>query len=528
MGTLVCGFLMGCGEQYPGVMKPEFRGYPTTASPSFTLEPLSPAVAEGIRQYLAETVPIAFAIEENGRFFEWWRCETKCNYHLDSALGNLIYACEEMRVGSRCYIAYAGSTRSSDLEFEPVMPHGLLPAEGTEVLGPDQAHGVIVYFPGFGGWNYGYHNSHTRVDDAWIHPLYRALGGRGWDVNILKIHNQHDRAALWRNSEAYRKLTGEVVSSLRGKGYRRIVFAGSSRGGAEVLLATASAVAPDAIIVSEPNDTGGALSRDGEKDEYNDQQAEVMFARLLESDIAKTVLMYFESSFWTSGFSTYLETHPLPSSVLLVANPEGFRGHGAQGSERFVGHADCISDYLLGEVARYQECRLPAYDPADIKYWQNRDHIIAGGLQRFPVEQVAAKLSGNTACPFDWDEQRVRLDWQCTYFDVDFQLKDSGTYSDYPYNNYGEIEYADGEFCAQDGFSMYTDAECYEVFFKGNNLFTVSRREGDAWMEKILPGNQIKTHDVVCASTSKGIRCGEREHDETPERAGSRLARSMN
>ena len=528
IGIVAGSYLTGCTDQmYPGVVEAEFHGHPTTASPNFTRDSLSPAVAVGIRQYLAESTPIAFAIEEDGAFFVWWRCETRCHYDIDKALGKLVAACEAMRVGSRCYIAYAGATRSSDLQFKPVMPHRLFQAEGTQALGPDEAHGTIVYFPGFGGWNPGYHNAHARLDDAWVPPLYHALNDRGWDVRTVNIENQHDRSALWRNSEQYRKVMGAVVDTLRQKGYGRIVLAGGSRGAAEILLATADGVTPDAVIVSEPNDSGGILTREGEENEANTKQPEEMFGRISESDVPKVVLMYFESSFWTSGFSEYLDTHPVADSVFLIGKPEGLRGHAAGSSERLAGHADCFSDYLLDEIARYEDCQLPQYDAADIRYWQNRDQIIAGGLRPASAEQVAEKLSGNTLCEFDWDEQRVRLDWHCGYFGSNFRLKDSAIYIDHPYNNYGEIEYVEGGYCMHDGFSMYTDAECSDVFIEGDKVFVVSRREDDALALVVLPGNQIKTHDVVCASTSDGILCGKREPRETPLLAGLRFARSM-
>jgi hypothetical protein len=304
-------------------------------------------------------------------------------------------------------------------------------------------------------------------------------------------------------------------------------LAGGSRGAAEILLATANGVTPDAVILTEPNDSGGILTREGEKHEANTKQPEEMFGRISESDIPKIVLIYFESSFWTSGFSEYLDAHAMTDSVFLIGKPEELRGHVAGSSERFAGHADCISKYLLGEVARYEDCQLPRYDIADIKYWQNRDQILAGGLQPLSAEQVAAKLTGNTLCEFDWDEQRVRLDWYCGYFGSDFRLKDSAAYIDQPYNNYGEIEYVEGGYCMRDGFSIYTDLECTDVFIVGDKVLVASRREGDAGALVVLPGNQIKTHDVVCASTLNGILCGKREPRETPLQAGLRLARSM-
>lgn len=205
---------------------------------------------------------------------------------------------------------------------------------------------------------------------------------------------------------------------------RPYCLGGGSRGAAEILLATADGVTPDAVIVGEPNDSGGILTREGEENEANTKQAEEMFGRISESDVPKVVLIYFESSFWTSSFSEYLDTRPVTESVFLIGKPEGLRGHAAGSSERFAGHADCFSDYLLDEIARYEDCQLPRYDAADIKYWQNRDHIIAGGLQPASAEQVAEKLSGNTLCEFDWDEQRVRLDWRCGYFGSNFRLKD--------------------------------------------------------------------------------------------------------
>ena len=514
-------------QQYPGVVEAEFHRYPTTASSSFTPKSLSPGIAAGIEQYLGEIVPIAFAIEANGEFFQYWRCEVRCSYDIKSVVHELIKACEGMRIGSRCFIAYAGSTPSSEFQFQSVIPHRLLTADQTRVLGPDAAHGAIVYFPGFGGWNVDYHNAHPRVDDAWIAPLYLALNRRGWDINIVNTAYQHDRSALWRDSDAYRELTGGVVDSLRDRGYQRIVIAGQSRGAAEVLLATANGVVPNAIIVSEPNDSGGALTREAGVNEHNEEQAELMFNRLSQSDISKSVMIFFEDSFWTQGWSKYLQTHPVSSSVLLIEKPTGFRGHDSESSPRFAGHAQCISDYLLDGVARYEECDLTDFEPADSRYWQNRDQVVAAGLQPLPAGQVAALLSGNTLCGFDWDEQRARTDWTCAYFGSDFRLKDSGDYIDYPYNNYGTLEYVDGGYCMRDGFNSYTDSECVETFFKGDKVFMVSGREGTAWIQGLLPGNRIKIHDVVCASTQNGVRCGSRETNETPLLAGSRIAQSM-
>ncbi len=108
-----------------------------------------------------------------------------------------------------------------------------------------------------------------------------------------------------------------------------------------------------------------------------------------------------------------------------------------------------------------------------------------------------------------------------------FRVKDSASYVEYPYNNYGEIEYVEGGYCSRDGFGPYTDAECVEIFFKDNTVFGVGRREGNASMVMLLAGNQTKTHDVVCSSSSKGTRCGKRETNETAVQAGVRLAQSM-
>ena len=195
--------------------------------------------------------------------------------------------------------------------------------------------------------------------------------------------------------------------------------------------------------------------------------------------------------------------------------------------DKACAYARKISDYLLGDVSRYQDCQLPQFDLTNIKYWQNRDQIIAGGLQPATAEQVAAKLSGNTLCAFDWREERVRLDWDCAYYGSDFRLTDSGRFIDYPYNHYGKIEYVAGGYCLHDGFNWYTDSECLEVFFKEDKVFVVSR-ENFAWMVRLLPGKQIKSHYVICATASNGTRCRKRQSNETPEQAGSHIAKSIN
>src|SRR5260370_34310699 len=136
---------------------------------------------------------------------------------------------------------------------------GAMDAYGTEpayesypAKGSDKALGLVI-------WNHGVDGQLPQYKGPPI-PAIEGLAARGWDV--IKLN----RNPVWENSWAnagqrHVARVAEEVAAARKEGYRRIVVAGQSYGGA-IALAAAGAIDPLWAVIATAPGTGQEMRGD--------------------------------------------------------------------------------------------------------------------------------------------------------------------------------------------------------------------------------------------------------------------------
>jgi pimeloyl-ACP methyl ester carboxylesterase len=110
-------------------------------------------------------------------------------------------------------------------------------------IGPEKAHGVII-------WNHGVHGQQDRSSSPPPSYLKKAVAS-GWDILHIKRDGLQEGGGWTTAGLRHVDRTLEEIEAAKAKGYKRIVLAGQSYGGA-ITLEAARRVPVYAIIPSSP------------------------------------------------------------------------------------------------------------------------------------------------------------------------------------------------------------------------------------------------------------------------------------
>jgi dienelactone hydrolase len=208
------------------------------------------------------------------------------------------------------------------------------------VKGPAQALGLVI-------WNHGVDGQLPQYQGPPI-PAMEGLAARGWDV--IKLN----RNPIWENSwsnagKRHVARVAEEVAAARRQGYRRIVVAGQSYGGAVALAAAGAIDGLWAVIAAAPG-TGQELRRDrATGDRWSQAIAEQTYEQLHEARQTRLVVVFpAEDEFIGirrgAAARAILEEKPLP--FLLIDETVPLRGHHAAYGDAFNPSAACIGYFL--------------------------------------------------------------------------------------------------------------------------------------------------------------------------------------
>ncbi|MGQ9365350.1 alpha/beta hydrolase [Azospirillum sp. ST 5-10] len=205
----------------------------------------------------------------------------------------------------------------------------LVPAYGEASLqGPQRAAGAVV-------WSHG--RSVDSEDSQAPTPTYlRAMREAGWDVYRLDRMRVSDTLS---NSAA--ALVGHA-EALRGRGYRRVVFAGQSFGAFISLIAAGSTDAADAVIGTAP----AAYGNFTESYDSFRENARQLWRILRNVRSARVMLFFFHGDDFDPGGRGETAQAILAArglGHLVIDQPAALTGHGAASSGLFVRRfAACI------------------------------------------------------------------------------------------------------------------------------------------------------------------------------------------
>jgi dienelactone hydrolase len=209
---------------------------------------------------------------------------------------------------------------------------GLDPAFNEELLGPQQAAGVVV-------WNHG--RSINIEDSASPTPPYlRVLRDSRWDV--FRFDRLRDGDTLTAST---RRLI-EQVTQLKRQGYRRVVLAGQSFGAFLALMAADSSEDVDAVVATAP-------AAFGSFDEFYDSwrlNATRLYPLLERIKRARVMLFYFHGDDFDPGGRGERSRAILSARQIgfsIIDQPAFLAGHWASSTGLFLRRfGNCIRDFI--------------------------------------------------------------------------------------------------------------------------------------------------------------------------------------
>lgn len=157
-------------------------------------------------------------------------------------------------------------------------------------VGPDKALGIVI-------WNHGLLGQTDQ--GALPPPLYlRALHAAGWDLIRIKRNGLYESGGWANAGQRHVARTVEEVARVKAQGYKRVVLAGQSYGGA-ITLETARKTDVYAIIPSAPG-TGVSLQELGSV-LANAQGSQQLYAALADGRFERAVAILPFSDEYASG-----------------------------------------------------------------------------------------------------------------------------------------------------------------------------------------------------------------------------------
>jgi len=263
------------------------------------------------------------------------------------------------------------------------------PAEGTEIKGPTEALGAIVYIPG--------NNPASDIpqDDAVVPFYVRNFAQSGWDAFKL-IPARDDLAGFERAAAG----VAARLQQLREHGYHRVVVAAQSFGSWTAIYGSEDrSFGADAIIAAVPASYGARERVDGRPNPYfNRNKSELI--PLLNKFEGRLLLILFEGDAFDPGGRAYVTREILSERGVdhfIIDRPPGFMGHGAAWLAAFdFVYGDCLKEFAQqARLASDFDCVTPPADRQDHR-WMTEEAHLEGSPARLATQADLEEMIGNT------------------------------------------------------------------------------------------------------------------------------------
>ncbi len=240
-----------------------------------------------------------------------------------------------------CAIAAAAVAPALVMPAAALEAYWIAPAyEEHPLRGPAASLGLVI-------WNHGLDGTHSQYQFA---PplLLRGLAARGWDV--VKLNRDPTWENSWSNAgrrHVARNL--EEIAAARSKGYRRIIVAGQSYGGAIALAVAGETRDLFAVIAAAPG-TGQSTNANGViTDKWSHAIAGQTYDQLRDAAPTRLVAI-FPANDEFIGIARGVEARAILGArhmpFLLVDETAPLHGHGAAYGAAFNPYASCIAAFL--------------------------------------------------------------------------------------------------------------------------------------------------------------------------------------
>ncbi|MEQ9325723.1 MAG: alpha/beta fold hydrolase, partial [Rhodospirillales bacterium] len=438
-----------------------------------------------------------------------------CRYDKDVVVRKLMDYCETQDLGNKCYLHIVGDEKLNPaIAYDPLPAFAVVPGTGSAVRAPEKAKGLIIFMPGFQGWN-TLPRIWPRLEASSMAPVLNALGERGWAVRRMNVRS-FDRAYLSRNNEIWKALVESQIEAARKEGFRKVVLVGHSRGGAELLRALAAGARPDAAVVSEPDWLGPKYDREAKVQTTDEKRLDELGALLDERGDTPLLFFRFRASRWYGEMPDNAIGEILAdgaSMALAIENPEGFRGHGTFYSPAFsTAYASCLDRFLSGDLQRGDTCEPAQLDGTRRQDWAIESDLKAAGLSPVGNEALHRLMLGKTYCIYDESGGGLDEDLSCAQLTDHHWIRDSQVNARRAMLNRAEYDLVPDGFCRYD-FLALEFPFCYRTYPDGDSIWLVDGKTS-AILFRIAPvaTGGLKHTDFTC-TTSRNSRTPECERN---------------
>ncbi|MEM7293760.1 MAG: hypothetical protein AAF420_10270, partial [Pseudomonadota bacterium] len=430
--------------------------------------------------------------------------------------------CENQTLGLRCFVhKFIDKSYKENLVDKAGLDYSVVTAENTLVYGPSGARGAILFLPGYGGWWNNRPNNPPLLSTPYVPQFLESLNKNRWDVArinfdyfsriMIDVAAKPDKS----NSDYLARALREIVNRYRNRGYANIVLAGHSRGGCEAMHAAAAHhnLNLDALILTEATCLGPYVNRAGEvREGYRERQLKDLGSRLSDLDVEKLIYVKFAGSDWFPNITAKdieVEFESYPGQTMIIADPDGYRGHGASGSWRFnYQFGECIRQFLTSELAMLDECLAPTPATERREGWLLLEHL---PKRARPISgtELRELTQGGVMCGYDIEQQRIMENSGCIEFReterLTTQLND---YQAYSTTNHARAEYRENGYCKFDGFgAQTTNRTCLQTYAVDDLIVFYSEGGQQLWWQQLVPNRRLRNTDFRCTSDSTEFSC---------------------
>lgn len=347
---------------------------------------LSPSVVKNfIDDYQNLKNPLFFAVSENGRYSVSWRCYSgECSR--ERAYKEVLEYCDKIDLDGKCKIFYQGKKKIYQFPIatdETLGAKIVFPLKGFS-YGYQNAKGIIFYFSGYSAYTW----PHDLIDEE-LPQYIKTINKKGYDIAKVNIPF-YNRDPLMIPDIAL--FISQLFNEYRTKGYKKIIFAGQSRGAWSILHASRYIDSPDVYYILTTPVAHGAKGKS-----WNFRKQDIEFKKLISHIVTGSfVFFFFQNDPYDTGKKARILSENFSKKILtmVVDRPENLTGHGSAWSHLFdITYSQSLVHFIEQKTISLIE-KIP-----DLKNWKEittSQHVMKSGAKKVTGKQLKELLDNST------------------------------------------------------------------------------------------------------------------------------------
>lgn len=227
------------------------------------------------------------------------------------------------------------------------------------LAGPERAKGILF-------WSHGVKRKEVQWDRPPA-PFVRRFARAGWDVVKVNRNNLHECRWTCSGVKHVRDLAARARKA-RADGYRRVVLAGQSYGGAISLEVAAEEGLADAVVAAAPNHGSDSCGGGSGMHRIADTLTSDLVETIRAARVPRIVLTMADGDdcmgFNKPSGAIRAALMKIPARFLFLDDTMPVRGHGAAGTVQFDRwFGDCVLKYVDAAAppdAKESGCAAPS------------------------------------------------------------------------------------------------------------------------------------------------------------------------